>query len=761
MSIQAYLDSTFSSFEDLKAKVDAESARLKSEETALAGLLDSERATARAQAQESVSELKAYIKQLSSDIKDHKPPPELLKSASLPPDLLQKLNGVKSLLHAKIVVSQLRELQSASNELKQVLAGNNAKSVESVGVLELYNKVACLIEELEANESKHFQLDKLKSPGSAESQSPKLKVIDKLVSRSFAYVNDNVLDVVANGTKDKLRTCLEEHGWPNEDAFGSSNPAAVIEFQNLFINVLKTEYLGKAIKSHNNPLPPVISAFTLLVEAEVLRFNFHFESDKATNRVDKPEWMFSWVANTIDNHKNFLMNILQPALISVPRFHDRIAVHEFITALLPVVYNKLANTVQELAKTIISNEVTSNSYLLSHLVHEIVSFDELLKERYYFTPYNLPNWNGLAGDVLTEECFKVWLDTEKKIALQRYQEILDMPNSWEIDWDIGEGTKPTISAINIKDLFESVTEQYSALRKIRYRLRFLLEIQIHILDKFYIRLSESISAFESMTSSLSRAVGGVSAEDKKLVSGVDGLERLCRIYGSLSYIISALGEWGEDLFFLDLWEHVSKVSSKDRHKDSHSNENQETLFDETIHSYLEKKQKVYSIISGHVRKELRQSLQECYQYSEWTFEDDNTSGDRSITPKLVRPIQSLSTLLTFLRRFFSANDYSRFSGLYGAELSRYIWDNVIQVNRFTVTGANQLQRDVNEMWTAWLLPRDKSLRRLEEACSVLVATSKETQRIISDESTVDIKQKLGLSVLTPADIRSIIPRRKH
>jgi hypothetical protein len=106
-------------------------------------------------------------------------------------------------------------------------------------------------------------------------------------------------------------------------------------------------------------------------------------------------------------------------------------------------------------------------------------------------------------------------------------------------------------------------------------LRFLIDIQIAILDKFHVRLHSALEAYMVLTSSIARAVQGVSKEDQASLAGVGGLERLCRVYGSAEYLERAMRDCSDDIvsflvlfygfadssvsqFFLELWEELQE-----------------------------------------------------------------------------------------------------------------------------------------------------------------------------------------------------------
>jgi RAD50-interacting protein 1 len=79
------------------------------------------------------------------------------------------------------------------------------------------------------------------------------------------------------------------------------------------------------------------------------------------------------------------------------------------------------------------------------------------------------------------------------------------------------------------------------------KLRFLIDIQIAIFDKFHERLQGNLEAYLSLTTSLGRAVGGVTKEEQEKLLGIHGLERLCKTYGSADYLEKAMRDWSDDV----------------------------------------------------------------------------------------------------------------------------------------------------------------------------------------------------------------------
>ncbi len=51
-----------------------------------------------------------------------------------------------------------------------------------------------------------------------------------------------------------------------------------------------------------------------LMEPLNLRFRYHFDGKRQTNRLDKPEWYFTHVMNLMHDHRIFITTIVQRLL---------------------------------------------------------------------------------------------------------------------------------------------------------------------------------------------------------------------------------------------------------------------------------------------------------------------------------------------------------------------------------------------------------------------------------------------------------------
>ncbi|KAK9480824.1 TIP-1 family-domain-containing protein [Lipomyces japonicus] len=400
-----------------------------------------------------------------------------------------------------------------------------------------------------------------------------------------------------------LRNSLDAIGWPSKISFKSDFNEFCSAFTNLIL-FQDSSFVTKNIDGNNNE-PSQIIAFEVLIEQLDLRFRYHFEGNRDTNRLDKPEWVFSHVLATVEEHENFLQTVVQGVLRKSVYGQSRQALHEFIYAYLPSVVTKLKSMIPI---------AMSQPQLLSHIMMETMKFDEALREIYLFSPFGVNDWQGLSGMIISNHgWFQGWLTIEKNFALARYREIITAPDAWLVDSDsAGDAeAKSTKSALRLRYLLETITDRYKSLRSFTHKVNFLMDIQVFVLDSYHGRISASLDAFESLTSSLVRAVSGVHEDDRqKMVEGISGIERLCRAYCSAFSIRDALNDWGEDIFFLELYEEITLRASPKTKKSLHTEisfsdipDDQGTIFDETVKFYERLQERAENLIIKHLQRE--------------------------------------------------------------------------------------------------------------------------------------------------------------
>lgn len=256
-------------------------------------------------------------------------------------------------------------------------------------------------------------------------------------------------------------------------------------------------------------------------------------------------YFLEWLFIILNKWENFFRDNVGPLLAAHFRgtsLADRIAyvdpVSALIRALLPVIEEK----VQALLV-----DISAQPQYLSKFISQLLAFDERLNRDYdYFDVINTEK-EGVASRML-DRWFDEWLKAEKSFAFERYHEIVEAPQHAAIDYessDVGN-SKPTHAAILIGELLRNITGQYDKLQRISFKLRFLLNLQLKLLGRYHLRLTEALGKYHALTSYVGRTVHGFTREEQATVEGVAGLEVLCKILGSADYIIRTLREMSNE-----------------------------------------------------------------------------------------------------------------------------------------------------------------------------------------------------------------------
>ncbi|KXT13983.1 hypothetical protein AC579_8842 [Pseudocercospora musae] len=473
--------------------------------------------------------------------------------------------------------------------------------------------------------------------------------------------------------------------------------------------------LGKDRRSDPSPLLP----FEVLVQPLQQRFDYHFSGNKPTNRLDKPEYFLNHITDLVAQYSDFVQDSIQPILLKhfqrsdlafTPAYID--ATSALITALLPMIRKKLDS---------VANQVASNPALLSHLVQEVISFDNILKDSYSYAPSSpSADWPGLAFYLLdTRGYFQQWLAAERDFALSRYQAILEAPDAGEIDFDgtAADTTKPSKAALRLNDLLETITERYRDISSYSQRIDFLIDIQIKIFDTYHQRLQDALDAYLSLTSTIGRAVHtGLTKEELAELQGVKGLDRICRIFGSADYLERAMRDWSDDVFFIELW---AELDYRHKNRDSgigHLGNWQEiqqktssalgsetdgglegALFDETANSYRRLRARAEKVLVDAIKYDVQNVLKPYSAVNTWASLSSSANRN-AVSAELDPTLNLLSEYLGFLRKALGKAPLRRVARQICHALDDYLFRYVLHGrSHFSTAGATQLTTDLQAL----------------------------------------------------------------
>jgi hypothetical protein len=389
------------------------------------------------------------------------------------------------------------------------------------------------------------------------------------------------------------------------------------------------------------------------------RFYLHAQA------LEQPEWYFSHILNTIHDQRAFMETTIQ-TLLGLTAYSNINAYREFTSLLLPILARKIKRSMDHLIR---------DPRLLAQTIYQALAFDsQLIEDSFSLAGTSTSrkggentNWEGISDVILgNKEWFDAWLEAERQcrctihhagltnnlhtVAEEQYNEIIHAHDAWHIS-DDGESDephrdfRPTNSARRVKALFDQVSDRYRAVPRFHHRVRFLIAIQIPILEQYHSRISSSLDAFEALSSTLMRAVpgalagqGGHEFDRKRLTDGVEGLQRLLKAFVSARWITIAMQSWGEMVvsthlslkamsfiyytlqFYLEIWNEINQRAALRVKAQTHpslpdpapENIAEGTLFDELIAQYAaltaRNEDMVIRHIAGGVESELQMYL---------------------------------------------------------------------------------------------------------------------------------------------------------
>ena len=449
-------------------------------------------------------------------------------------------------------------------------------------------------------------------------------------------------------------------------------------------------------------------------------------------------------------------------------------------------------------------QLSSKPDLLSHLIHEVMSFDTSVREEWCYDGGNVVDgWMGLTWDILVKHSwFPQWLTIEKNFALSRYQEIVEATDSFEIDRDSDNSatSKPTFAAIRIIDLLEAVTEDYRPLMAFHHKLQFLTEIQMGIFDMFYNRLDDALIAFQQQTSAVGR-IQGASRETQANLFGIGGLERLCRIYGSADFLEGKMRDWSDDVFFVELWDELhSRMQGSDAGKHIAgpmtmeqvaertsnalaSDDGSGSLFDETAGAYRRLRVRAEDAMQDKLIYGVREALRPYGRLNAWDVAKHPETGSLTPTAALDSTQTYLAEHLSFLSKVLTSASLRRIGRQTILAVQSFLWDKVLARKVFSTAGAAQFRRDIESIISTCNRclgngQAERGMGRLKEALVLLELPDEhleegsegedgveiglwEVERRIfeGNESARQTLEELGLVSLNASDARDVLRRR--
>ncbi|KAF4456801.1 hypothetical protein F53441_1152 [Fusarium austroafricanum] len=604
-----------------------------------------------------------------------------------------------------------------------------------------------------------------------------------------AYVESmttSLRDKIKSTMSGELEAVLKQRKWPKVDTQIQMDEEWVSCIEKL-IDLQKPEI------AHTNKLLTLLP-FEIMASIFVSEFRFHFLSDKPTSGAQAfGTHCLPWFITHIEKWEGFFRDNL--GYLLAEKFQGtEVAtnlayidpVSALITSLLPVLKEKTS---------LVALDAVKSPSFLSSFMSQLMAFDDNVRYKFNYDGGDSQNgWSGLTAHILDDH-FDTWFKAEKEFALERYNTVIDSQDARSIDYDYAlQGKmKPTYAAVRVTDLLRSVTSQYERVRTFKHKIRFLIGIQLEILDAYHDRLRDSLQAYQSMSTTFGRTLTA-NTEDLAALEGTGAFEVLCKVIGSADHIVNTLKDWSNEEFFVTLWDdlqtralhrasqgnNITSTMSYDDVKDRTSaavgqKHEDGALFDETASAYSMRRKAAQELLVGALVESHNKAFRAYTNRVQWTTVGETAILDElAITPELDEPLRILQRNFDFLIKSLSTATFRRVCREALVKLQDHLWQTIIMRQSFTTYGATQFRRDGAALASVIerYIPNGSSvLDSLTEGMQLLSLpveageggglTLKEvSDRMFTDnEEARKVLEELHLEELSPQGARNILQRR--
>ncbi|KAF5595889.1 Rad50-interacting 1 protein [Fusarium pseudoanthophilum] len=580
-------------------------------------------------------------------------------------------------------------------------------------------------------------------------------------------VTASLWDEIQSTMSGELEAVLKQRKWPKIDTH--------LQMDEEWINCIeKLIDLQKPEIAHTDKLVTLLP-FEIMASIFVSEFRFHFLSDKPTSGAQAfGTHCLPWFIALVEKWEDFFRDNL--GYLLAEKFRDTAVatnlayidpVSAFITSLLPVLKEKTS---------LVALEAIKSPSFLSSFMSQLMAFDENVRYKFNYDGGDVENgWSGLTAHILDDH-FDTWFEAEKDFALERYNTIMESQDARNIDYDYAlQGKmKPTYAAVRVTDLLRSVTNQYERVRTFKHKIRFLIGIQLEILDAYHDRLRDSLQAYQSMSTTFGRTLAA-NKEDLAILDGTGGFEVLCKVIGSADHIVNTLKDWSNEegnnitstMSYDDVKDRTSTAVGE-KHEDG-------ALFDETASAYNMRRKAAQELLVGALVESHNKAFRAYTTRVQWTTVGETAILDElAITPELDEPLRILQRNFDFLIRALSTAVFRRVCREALVKLQDYLWQSVLMRQSFTTYGAAQFRRDGAALVSTIerYIPNGSSvLDNLTEGMQLLslpveagetsgLTLKEASDRVFTDnEEARKVLEELHLEGLSPQGARNILQRR--
>ncbi|KAJ3235344.1 hypothetical protein HDU81_000620 [Chytriomyces hyalinus] len=458
----------------------------------------------------------------------------------------------------------------------------------------------------------------------------------------------------------------------------------------------KLTFLTRLHIASSNARVIVESPLQQIFSHVLTRLKFHFfAAQKATNRMDKPEWLLNYTLKLIDDHGPFL-DLVQDILDQVPENH-LIAKTEYISHLMN-------GFVKDRIRSIALKLMNQDAPLFSHLLTEVMRFDKTLQNVHLF--YGSENTNSDLGTNLKTSfdgsllvqvfcmdptLFQPWLEIEAEVAQMRLAKIMKT-DPWVAHLDSSsDAIKHTNSSEKLLDLLSIITDRYKNLPPL-HQLAFFEHLQLRLLNQYLAIAKDTLNAYQSTFQP--------TVSEAAVVSKFERLEKVLSVAASLDAVVAVTREWGEEPVFLEMLAQLNVSESHEAQVDGNVDERMlsGSMFKGVESDYMRVILQIEDITADDCLQYVVESMWR-YDLKNWSsfhFEDETAKDAVPVSQELSETLSHLVTLLSIFDLRLAPRRSKQLKRIFLVRLLERFLERIASVGRFSLDGVIQFARNVLE-----------------------------------------------------------------
>eukprot|EP01117_Protostelium_nocturnum_P008696 TRINITY_DN3117_c0_g1_i2.p1 TRINITY_DN3117_c0_g1~~TRINITY_DN3117_c0_g1_i2.p1 ORF type:complete len:794 (-),score=300.53 TRINITY_DN3117_c0_g1_i2:47-2206(-) len=550
---------------------------------------------------------------------------------------------------------------------------------------------------------------------------------------------DSLTNRILSVLKVRFKKVLEEIQW------SSNSPGNIMtkeDYDSLNYNLsfllqLQKSLRGKEVEDNREDS---LWAMDFLLHPLITRFNFNFRGEKQTNNLEKPEWYFTNVLNTISSRSDFLLLKIQPIFNDndMARYDAK---EEFIKGMVKAVNSKLSHD--------LNTSLKENPPVFYHTLNEAISFERSLIDLHEYPQKDIQDWsrgsldlngndsrNPSVLDPFTEsrEIFDLWITQEAQYLQRNLHKQLKDNSNWNPRYngslqDADYWKCPLIADLLVSTLHNE-TERLKMLPNVEHRFVIWEKVEMVLLQDFYEEILEN-SQYAFKWSSASH-----SGDHFKLYS---------QYINALRYVEKIVEDWGEQIIFLEI--QLYRQQKEEDHPSNLSLLNVEgSVFSKTEDAFKELRKEIIANLAGICVKSFQDFTKDYFRKRVWSkslFLDNqkNIVEDAlEISPEISEALYLLKGRFRMLQEELNESSFMKLWKSVAYSLNRFIIQQILSKFYFQVDSIAQFGLDMKALFfifKSFTSNPESHFKDLKEALIILEMNSsklKQFKKLLSSGS---------------------------